>query len=185
MKRTVFLDIAPCSPLKVNLCVRKRGRFPAQCTLFLLFAYISKTDPFQGHHKLLFLSPIGSLGGCMRAQRFHSVSRWANGNWGPLFHFPPASSITQNFLPADYSACHLISHWYLAWLIQPWRWRQCVPPKHRLTFNVLHSAVSQKVFLFKFSDARCAPVWCELRNSDITWSKQWHVEFYTVVGFQC
>jgi hypothetical protein len=46
-------------------------------------------------------------------------------------------------------ACHLLSHWYLARLIQPWRWRWYVPLKRQLTFNRLHSVISQKIVLFK------------------------------------
>jgi hypothetical protein len=35
--------------------------------------------------------------------------------------------------------------WFLAWLIiRLWRWRWHVPPKHRWTFNGLHSVISQK-----------------------------------------
>lgn len=30
---------------------------------------------------------------------------------------------------------HLLSHWFLAWLIWSWRWRLRVPPKHRLTLT--------------------------------------------------
>jgi hypothetical protein len=46
-------------------------------------------------------------------------------------------------------ACHL-SRWYLARLIQPWRWID-VPPKHRLSFNGLHGVISQKTVIFKVS----------------------------------
>jgi hypothetical protein len=35
------------------------------------------------------------------------------------------------------------SCWFTDWLILSfWRWRQCVPPKCRLTFNVLHGVIS-------------------------------------------
>jgi hypothetical protein len=80
--------------------------------------------PFSGPHKLLILSPIGSLNGHVRAQWFHSVSQRANENWDPLFHFPPACYIIRNFQPVNYLACHQRSCWYLAQLIQPWRWRR-------------------------------------------------------------
>jgi hypothetical protein len=47
-----------------------------------------------------------------------------------------------------HSTCHLLSHWFLAWLIlRPWRWRLYVPLKHRLTFNRLHGVISQKIVL--------------------------------------
>jgi hypothetical protein len=48
------------------------------------------------------------------------------------------------FRQADYSTCHLLSHWFLVWLIlRPWRWRRYVPPKCWLTCNGLHSVISQ------------------------------------------
>jgi hypothetical protein len=90
----------------------------------VFFLHLPKCH-FSGPHKLVFSSPIGSLGGRVRAQRFHSAPRRANGNWGRLFHFPPASYIIRNFRQADYSERHLLSRWYLAWLIRPWRWVQC------------------------------------------------------------
>jgi hypothetical protein len=47
------------------------------------------------------------------------------------------------------SACHLLSRWFLDRLIlRPWRWRLCVPPKRRLTFNGLHGVISLKIALF-------------------------------------
>jgi hypothetical protein len=47
------------------------------------------------------------------------------------------------------SAYHLLSGWFLAWLMfQPRRWRQHVPPKRRLTFSGLHGAKSQKIEFF-------------------------------------
>jgi hypothetical protein len=56
------------------------------------------------------------------------------------------SSIFRDITP---SACHLLSRWFLAWLIlRPWRWRQHVPSKRRLTFNGLHGVISQKIELF-------------------------------------
>jgi hypothetical protein len=42
----------------------------------------------------------------------------------PLYHF-----IICNFRPAHYSTCRLLSRWYLAQLIWPWRWRRYFPPK--------------------------------------------------------
>jgi hypothetical protein len=35
------------------------------------------------------------------------------------------------------SACHLLSSWFLAWLIlRPWRWRRHAPPKRQLDFQL-------------------------------------------------
>jgi hypothetical protein len=61
-----------------------------------------------------------------------------------VFHFPPVSYIIRIFRLTYFSACHLLSRWYLARLIQPWRWRQYVPPKSRLTFNGIHGVIFQK-----------------------------------------
>jgi hypothetical protein len=42
-----------------------------------------------------------------------------------------------------------VSRSFLPWLtLQPQRWRQYVPPKHRMTFNTLHGVISQKIELF-------------------------------------
>jgi hypothetical protein len=44
---------------------------------------------------------------------------------------------------------HLISLRFLAWpILQPWRWKWYVFPKHRLTFNELYCDVSQKTDIF-------------------------------------
>jgi hypothetical protein len=87
-------------------------------TFSLPSSQTSKTVPFQGHPKLLFLSPAGSRSSRVKAQQFHSVPQWADENKVPLFCSPSFPSyIIWNFRPADYSDCHLLSRWYLAWLI--------------------------------------------------------------------
>jgi hypothetical protein len=43
---------------------------------------------------------------------------------------------------------HLLSCWYLARLIRPWRWRRYISPKCQLTFSGLHGVTSQKTELF-------------------------------------
>jgi hypothetical protein len=75
MNSTIFRNITSCSPLKVNWS-------------------------FGGTYHLHLHSRI-SRARYQResAQRFHSVPQWGNGNWGPLFHFSPASYIIQNFSP--------------------------------------------------------------------------------------
>jgi hypothetical protein len=48
------------------------------------------------------------------------------------------------------SACHVLSCWFLAWLIlTSWRWRWHIPPKCRSTFDGLHGVVTQKIELFR------------------------------------
>jgi hypothetical protein len=57
----------------------------------------------------------------------------------------------RNKLPPSlgWSTYRLLSCWYLVWLILwPWRWRWYIPLKCQLTFNRLHSAISQKTVLF-------------------------------------
>jgi hypothetical protein len=75
-------------------------------SLFLICRFpVQHTFPprlFPRPSRLLLLSPTGSLGGRITAQRFYSILRWANGNWGPHFHFLPASYIIQNVRPDDY-----------------------------------------------------------------------------------
>jgi hypothetical protein len=41
-----------------------------------------------------------------------------------------------------------IAGFLLNLFLRPWRWRQYVPPKHRLTLNGLHGVISQKMVLF-------------------------------------
>jgi hypothetical protein len=46
-------------------------------------------------------------------------------------------------------ACHLLSRWFLAWLIlRLWRWKQYYPLKHQLYLNGLHCVIFQKIKLF-------------------------------------
>jgi hypothetical protein len=49
------------------------------------------------------------------------------------------------FRQADVSVCHLLLRWFIVRLIlRAWRWRKHITPKHRLTFNGLNGAISQK-----------------------------------------
>jgi hypothetical protein len=57
--------------------------------------------------------------------------------------------INQSRKQRKISAFHLLSRWFLAWLIlRPWIWRRYVPPKRPLHFNGLHGVTSQKTELF-------------------------------------
>jgi hypothetical protein len=53
--------------------------------------------------------------------------------------------ISMKYIASRAVACYLLSPWYLAQLIRPWRWRRYIPPKHCLTFNGLHGVISQKM----------------------------------------
>jgi hypothetical protein len=79
----------------------------------------------------------------------------------PTSHFPPGSYIIQNFLPANYSACHLLSRWYLVRHIRLWRF-EYVPLKRRLTFNKLHGVISQRIVFFMFYVALKLKLWSKL-----------------------
>jgi hypothetical protein len=122
MKSTIFWDITPCDPLKVN-----RHFW---------------TPLFRASWTPVLVSYWFAPWSCERPAV--SLCTTATGNWGPLFHFPNASYIIRNFRPADYSACHLLSRWYLSRLFRSSRWRRNVPAKRPFTFNGLHGVISQK-----------------------------------------
>jgi hypothetical protein len=67
-----------------------------------------------------------------------------------------------------YSACHLLSHWFLAQLILlPWRWRRHVLPKHQLTFNRLYGVMSKKIVLFITTTVRTTnPTYKSIHDHD-------------------
>jgi hypothetical protein len=53
--------------------------------------------------------------------------------------FPSCFLYSQKIREADFSACQLLSGWFLAWIIlRSWRWRWHFPPKRRFTFNGLN-----------------------------------------------
>jgi hypothetical protein len=73
-------------------------------------------------------------------------------HWSMWLVMVPSSVLKMEALVYSFerSACHLLSRWFLAWLIfRPWRWRRYVPPKRPLTLNRLHGVISQKMVLFK------------------------------------
>jgi hypothetical protein len=66
---------------------------------------------------------------------------------------------TRRSIPEDGTesyACCLLSRWYLALLIRPWRWRRYIPPKRRLTFSGLHG--DPRTTAVRTSN----PTWCWL-----------------------
>jgi hypothetical protein len=74
MKSTIFWDITPCNPLRVNTTFRR-----------------NTSPPSSG-----FLSPTGSLVEPMGVGGFILSCGRANGNWVPLFHPRSVSYITRN-----------------------------------------------------------------------------------------
>jgi hypothetical protein len=77
------------------------------------------------------------------------------------------------------SVCHLLSGWFLAWLIiLSWTWRRYVPLKRRLTFNGLHGVISQKIALFMITAVRTSKSYEKLlsfgmRSRDVHWIRGW------------
>jgi hypothetical protein len=65
-----------------------------------------------------------------------------------------------------FRASHLLSRWFLAWLIlRPWRWRRHVLPKRRLTFSGLYGVIYQKIELFIATAVRTSNPFLELSPS--------------------
>jgi hypothetical protein len=61
------------------------------------------------------------------------------------------------------SACHLLSRWFLAWLIlRSWICRRYFPPKRRLTFNGLHGVISQKIVVLLTINSICKGISIDL-----------------------
>jgi hypothetical protein len=76
-------------------------------------------------------------------------------NIGPTTHVAVMAQHTSIFWSWR-GTCHMLSSLFLAWLIlQPWRWRWHIPPKHQLTFNGLHGVITQKLELFRYFKSVC------------------------------
>jgi hypothetical protein len=74
---------------------------------------------------------------------------WRFGGTCRLHLQGPRISRTRNQRERRWQAelsCHLLSLWFLPWLIlRPWRWRRHIPPKRLLTLNGLHGFIFQKM----------------------------------------
>jgi hypothetical protein len=77
------------------------------------------------------------------------------------------------FRLTGYSACHLLTCWFLLKLIPlPWRWRRYVPPKRRLQLNGLHGVTSQMMILFITTTVKTSnPTWSRLSDHTASLSK--------------
>jgi hypothetical protein len=74
-----------------------------------------------------------------KLQQFRTWLFW--GTWKDITH-----TIQHN----QSGPCHLLSYWFLAWLIlRPRRWSRHVPPNCRFTFSRLHGVLAQEIELFK------------------------------------
>jgi hypothetical protein len=69
-----------------------------------LFFPDQQTAPFQGQPKLLFLSPVGSLGAHMGAQWFHSAPQVSQWELRPSLPFPSCFLCNLEFWLGD--CCH-------------------------------------------------------------------------------
>jgi hypothetical protein len=68
----------------------------------------------------------------------------ANENRAPLSTYLLFPIYTPVFRLAVYSACHLLTGWFLLKLFcRPWRWRRYVPPKRHLQLNRLHGHIPE------------------------------------------
>jgi hypothetical protein len=116
-------------------------------TFSSVFFLVQQHTHFQGHPKLLFLSPIGLLGGRVRAQWFHcpKVSHWDLRSTLP---FPSCFLYNPKF-PAIRLLCLPLAFMLVSCLAySTLRWRWYVPPKRQLTFNELNGVISQKMACF-------------------------------------
>jgi hypothetical protein len=122
---------------------------------------LSLTWPFRARHVLKHF-PRPSLNttlpfcGPMTPDLFShwlgGLVRPANENRAPFSTDLLFPIYTPVFRLAVYSACHLLTCWFLLKLfLRPWRWRRYVPQKRRLQLNRLYGVTSQKMILFKFS----------------------------------
>jgi hypothetical protein len=63
---------------------------------------------------------------------------------------------------------HLITFAHFSWsldawfTLQPWRWRQYVPPKHQWTPIRIHGVTSQKIIVFLVTTVRIITVICNI-----------------------
>jgi hypothetical protein len=117
----------------------------------LSFPRPTRKSLFRARLVLLFLSLVGSLG-CVWEPIDSGGSFCPAGEQARTdlcLPFPSCFLYNPKCRQADCSASHLLSRRFLAWLIlRPWRWRQHVPPKHRLAFSRLHGVISNKIELF-------------------------------------
>jgi hypothetical protein len=112
-------------------------------------AYKARVVRWRARPELLFLSPIVSLGCCIRVNgcwRLCSVLRASQWELSSAPPFPTYFLYNPKFRLADCFACHLLSYWFPARLIlRPWKWRRYVRLKLRLIFNGLHGVISEKI----------------------------------------
>jgi hypothetical protein len=96
-------------------------------TLSPVFCLNHPNRPFSGPSQTPVLVSVGLVSGHMRAKRFHSFPRVSQWELRSTLPFPACFLYNPKFRLASCSACHLLSHWYFAQLIIPWRWRwrQC------------------------------------------------------------
>jgi hypothetical protein len=114
-------------------------------SLILLFS-VFVSSPFITHNFVFKMFPFSflkiPLASCLTLQQIISIKS------SVFWDITPCNPLKiYQLLP--------VSCWFLAWLIWPWKWRQQVPPKHRLTFNRLHSNISQKIELFNIHKDQC------------------------------
>jgi hypothetical protein len=97
-----------------------------------IFWDINPCSPLKFSRHFIRTSCITLQCGRRSGARNHLGSRWQAKKAQPCF------------------SCNQVSRWFLSRVIlELWRWRRHIPPKHLLTFNGLHEVISQKIELFK------------------------------------
>jgi hypothetical protein len=139
---------------------RTSRRFPVQhtFTLFPLSLYnTSKISHFQCRQKSCTCLVLVRSVVVWQLRDFILPHGRANGNWGPLFHFPPVSNIIRNFLTTNLfglpSAFELVfSSAYSTLKMETTCFSE--------TFNGLYGVRSQKIVFFITTTLRISnPIW--------------------------
>jgi hypothetical protein len=141
MKSSIFSDITPSSPLKVN------WRFGGTGHLHLQGRRINTWRmPSSGMWRRLELVWTNVPPKRRFTQDLHGATSQKT-----------AFFIVNAVKTTNLNNKHLLSRWFLALLIhRPWIWRRYFPPKPRVTFNGLHGVISQKTEPFQCYSVRYA-----------------------------
>jgi hypothetical protein len=72
-----------------------------------------------------------------------------------------STDISEEPIASCFSACHLLSCWFLAWLfLRPWIWRRHVPPTFNGLYGVIyHKIVPLMIIPVRTSNPACFLVW--------------------------
>jgi hypothetical protein len=129
-KSSIFWDITPCSPFKVN------QRFGRTCRIHLQGQRITHLF-YAGFSLGLFFDREDEGGSVLWDIMPCNLFQFNR-------HFEECCLYLQ-----DRRVRHLLTRWFLAWLVLlPWRRRRYDLPKCRLTLNGLHLVTTRKIEFF-------------------------------------